>query len=290
MSAMGELFYINMRETLREQSISMVNALGAMSSFRRLASHGASGGSLRKRRVMTDFLCPRREMVECIASTSACQTSADHDHASNSTNDDDDDATGNVTHADSDNDDNDDDDDTLRFLEDCGKVLAVKVAFELTVDDPQAFVDDPNSAPSIAQGIADQIEGVSFEDVEVELSVAARRLDSHASGNTTTTPSSTSGTVNVDATIQVQDEASVAVIQERVDSVDSDALTQAIVTALGGNISLTVASISASAAPPAGTPPGATPAPSAVPSTDSAKIATVSHCVAVLILRQFSLY
>merc|ERR1712071_341229 len=191
----------------------------------------------------------------------------------------------------------------LAILTNCGVVLAVKVTMSLTVADPQAFVNNPNSARAVAEGIADSI-GVQPDDVEVVLSVASsRRLDSHANssnGNTsngstpsTSSTSSASGTVIVDATIQVADAEDVQTVQNLVDTVDEEtfqtSLNAAIVRAgiAGVTVEIAPGSVTSEPAAPAGTTDSPnTPAPSAVPSTDSANMVTASKFVAVVALQQ----
>merc|ERR1711865_1035153 len=189
---------------------------------------------------------------------------------------------------------------TLAIFSKCGVVLAVKVTMELTVEDPQAFVNNPNSARAVAKGIADTLPAVDPDDVEVVLSVApARRLGNHA-GTSTTAPTgsagtSTSGTVIVDATIQAEDAASVQTLQTAVQAISETAMTQSLNVAItdagiaGVTVDVAAGSLAAEPAAPAGTDSTATTAPAAVPSTDSAKMVTASKFVAAVALQQLFL-
>lgn len=131
------------------------------------------------------------------------------------------------------------------LLNKCGTPLAVSVFMELTVRDPQAFVEDPASKMAVEAGIA-AAASVEIAAVNAMLSLA-RRLDDAPRRLQ-------SGAISVDATIHVEEAAEVADLQARVGAVQPDAMTTFLNTALAAaNIQATVVvdDIAAEAAPTA---------------------------------------
>lgn len=220
----GDYIQIMARDDMRLDALAQATA----GDSRRLEGHG----DLRSRSVMTEFLCPKEEIVRCIFGTAACEL----------------DLGGGPTPPPPENRRLDghesvDEDGPLAILRHCNVVVAVSLTMELTVANPQTFVNDPNSATAVAQGIA-TAAGVDLVAVEVRLSVA-RRLDNHATA--------TSGTVTVDATIQATDAASVSNLQDTVNAIEQDAMTEALNTALAVmGVTVTVNSMAAVEAAPAG--------------------------------------
>lgn len=81
-----------------------------------------------------------------------------------------------------------------------GETQVVSLRMDLHVEDPSAFINNPDSASAIAQGITDATgEGMDVDNVEVQLSVASRRLSGKRRLQ--------GGSVVVDAQIWTEDDA-----------------------------------------------------------------------------------
>lgn len=121
--------------------------------------------------------------------------------------------------------------------------LAVAVTMALTVDDPEAFVQDPASGRAVARGIA-SAAGVSPAQVTVTLSVARRLQESDRR---------LQGSVNVDAEIEADNADAVADLETTVSAIETTTMTQELTTAIsnaGITATVTVDSMSAEVAAP----------------------------------------
>lgn len=170
---------------------------------RRLTGHGG-GVNLKARAMIMDVLCSNVDLVTCAMSGGA------------------------VACGGMDNEDEDEDDPLSPevLLPLCAAPLAVAVSVELSVSDPQGFVNNPASKEAVEAGIADAAN-VAADAVEAVLTVA-RRLEEeprHLQGT---------GTVNVDATIHVADAATVATLKDSVNSIETAEMATSLNTALSG--------------------------------------------------------
>jgi hypothetical protein len=116
--------------------------------------------------------------------------------------------------------------------------LAVKVAMEITVDDPAEFVADPANKMAVEAGIA-EAAGVDASDVEAVLTIVARRLQESLRRLT-------GGAVNVEATIHTEDAAAATAMVATVAAIEPAEMTNALETAFedaGINVTIEVANI-----------------------------------------------
>jgi hypothetical protein len=127
--------------------------------------------------------------------------------------------------------------DPVCLLAECDVALAVKVAMEITVDDPAEFVADPANKMAVEAGIA-EAAGVDASDVEAVLTVARRLQESLRR--------LTGGAVNVEATIHTEDAAAATAMVATVAAIEPAAMTEALETAFedaGINVTIEVANI-----------------------------------------------
>lgn len=139
----------------------------------------------------------------------------------------------------------------------CDTPLAVAVSMDLSVPDPQSFVNNPASKGAVEAGVADAAN-VAADAVEAVLTVA-RRLEEEPRRLQGT------GTVNVAATIHVADAATVATLQDSVNSIETAAMATSLNTALSG-AGIDPVEVAVLAAAPAPTPTARADALSAAPS------------------------
>lgn len=120
-------------------------------------------------------------------------------------------------------------------------VSVVVMSMELTVEDPQAFVNNPSSKRAVEEGIAQAVgAGVVADDVEVTLSPVRRLAEIRA----------LQGVVAVEATIRTENAAAAASLKQSVDGLSEAAMATSLNTALeaaGVDAGVTVNAMSAEA-------------------------------------------
>lgn len=130
--------------------------------------------------------------------------------------------------------------DPATMLANCDVALAVKVAMQLTVPDPDDFVADPANKLAVEAGIATAAGDIDPSDVEAILSVATSRRLKESLRRLTT------GTIDVDATIHTTDAAAAATMVTTVSAIESTAMSTAIAEAFvdaGLDVNVTVEEI-----------------------------------------------
>lgn len=169
-----------------------------------------------------DAICPFEATINCMADVSACTAGAPPEE---------------VTAV-------------VEALSGCAsdwapRPIAVAVTMEITVANPQEFVQNPASERAVAGGIA-SAANVAPSKVSARLSVARRLQESGRRLQQ-------GGGVNVDATIEADDASGVAALESSVSAIPTDTMASSLTTALGNagiQGGVTVASMSAAPAPP----------------------------------------
>jgi hypothetical protein len=124
------------------------------------------------------------------------------------------------------------------------RALEVTLSMSMTVEDPQAFVDDASSKTAVEAGIA-TAAGVSPDKVVATLSVGSRRLQG-------SDRRLQQGSVDVSAEIQAENAGAVAALQSSVAGIEPAAMTTSLNDALSsaGLPTVAVASLTATVAEP----------------------------------------
>jgi len=235
-AALGSYQYVQVGQNMR---------LGRMTGWaasRRLAGHGAD---ILERHALLDVLCARESTVNCFFNESEAACSPTEAARENFPQE------------------------RPEVMDHCDVPMKVALNMALSVDNAAQFVANENSATAIASGIA----AAAGDDID-EAAVSVQLAVGTASGSRRLQE-----TVDVAALILAEDAAGVATIQSTVNAITvtdmADELNAALTNAGITGVSVTVASLEATAAPSAteaagGTSPSPAPAPTTNPSDSAA--------------------